>query len=164
MRIQRATIVTFVILAVSIGLAIILKNGAVGEANAESAVAEAPVRVIAIRPRVVVGEITVGGFLRARADITISAERAGRLVKLNIGSILFLEVLEALDRFERQGRSALVLELQGALAIVFAVRLALINIQRHGLVRACFTIILDVLHEVLEIRIFLGALRVLDSQ
>ncbi len=80
MRISKATWVTAGVLLVSLGLAAVLSNGVKDESSADGVTALVPVRVIALKREAGPGEVTVGGFLRARNDITISAERGGRVV------------------------------------------------------------------------------------
>jgi multidrug efflux pump subunit AcrA (membrane-fusion protein) len=60
----------------------------VGSRDAETSPAvdavRAPVAVVPLRRQRLAGEVRAGGFLRAHADVTISAERPGRLVALPV--------------------------------------------------------------------------------
>ena len=84
MRVSRATWVTAAVLLVSLGLAAALKNGDAADAVPEGVPAFVSVRVQTLTRESMPGEVNVGGFLRAREDVTISAERAGRVVALPV--------------------------------------------------------------------------------
>lgn len=85
MRIPKATWVTTSALIVAVLVSVLLRNGARGAT--ETAGDRPPVAQIdaaTLQRRALPGELRVGGFLRALADVTISAERAGRVVALPV--------------------------------------------------------------------------------
>jgi len=83
-RLTRATWITSGVVVGAIALAVLLRNGAQADADGGGAPAKARVRTVELMPRALPGVIRAGGFLRARSDVTISAERAGRVVGLPV--------------------------------------------------------------------------------
>jgi multidrug efflux pump subunit AcrA (membrane-fusion protein) len=83
MAISRMTWLTGAILLVALAFAAVL-----GLQDAQPApeveVARARVEVVRLRRQRLAGEVRAGGFLRARHDATISAERAGRVAALPV--------------------------------------------------------------------------------
>jgi len=55
-----------------------------GDATQADEEARVPVEVATVRARALPGEVRAGGFLRAVDDVTVSAERAGRVVALPV--------------------------------------------------------------------------------
>jgi len=82
MRMTRTTWITIAVVLVAFVLAGLLARPA--PAPAAPAVARAAVRVAPVERRGLPGEVRAGGFLRAREDVTVSAERPGRVVRLPV--------------------------------------------------------------------------------
>jgi len=81
-RLNRTTLVTGTVLIGSVALAMLLGSQREGSAAVEEGPVPVAVRAETFARRALVGEVAAGGFLRARGDVTVSAERAGRLVAL----------------------------------------------------------------------------------
>jgi multidrug efflux pump subunit AcrA (membrane-fusion protein) len=85
MRIGRATLFTLLVVAVAVAVTALLQiSGRRSDPAPESGAAVLTVRTISLERRALPGEVRSGGFLRARADITISAERGGRILSLPV--------------------------------------------------------------------------------
>ena len=99
-RLTRATWISAGVVAGAVALALALRNSAQEGAVGAGEPAKARVRTVELRPRALSGLVRVGGFLRARQDITISAERAGRVVGLPVaegGPVARGEIVARLD-------------------------------------------------------------------
>jgi len=83
-RVSRATWATTVVVALSLALAMALGGGADVAAPPAEGDVLAPVRVLAMGREALSGEAVAGGFLRAKEDVTVSAERAGRVVSIPV--------------------------------------------------------------------------------
>jgi multidrug efflux pump subunit AcrA (membrane-fusion protein) len=81
-KLPKVVWVTGSVVLFSLVLAVALKKGAQAGASGESATARVAVDVVEIVSEALPGEVRAGGFLRAREDVTISAERPGRVVAL----------------------------------------------------------------------------------
>lgn len=79
MRVSRTTWITTAVALVAIVVAMAI-GGRSAEPDASLAPPRARVRAEKLELRRLAGQVRAGGFLRARADVTISAERAGRVV------------------------------------------------------------------------------------
>lgn len=80
---QRSTWITAIVLLGAVALAVILEATKAEPAPAAENVS-VRVRVIEAKRAVLPGVVAAGGFMRARADVTLSAERAGRVVALPV--------------------------------------------------------------------------------
>jgi len=84
MRNRRIVPITVVLLFAALLFAALISRGGDRSEAVQTEGAPASVRVVRIDEQGLEGEIRAGGFLRANADVTISAERAGRVVALPV--------------------------------------------------------------------------------
>jgi len=84
MRISRSTRITTLVVVCALVVAALLRNGARATTTDSGAGARASVEVLRVERRSLPGEVRAGGFLRARQDVTLAAERAGRVVELPV--------------------------------------------------------------------------------
>lgn len=84
MRNRRIVPITIVLLVAALLFAALLSRGGGRSEAEETDAAPASVRVVRIDEQALEGEVRAGGFLRANADVTLSAERAGRVVALPV--------------------------------------------------------------------------------
>jgi multidrug efflux pump subunit AcrA (membrane-fusion protein) len=83
-RIPRVAWVTGSVVVASLALAVALRNGAQADAPGGTESARVVVEVVEVAAQALPGEVRAGGFLRAREDVTVAAERAGRVVALPV--------------------------------------------------------------------------------
>jgi len=81
-RLSRTAVLSGVIFLAAVALAGLLGGRDVRPGTV--AAARARVQVTSLRREVLPGEVSAGGFLRAREDVTVAAERAGRVVDLPV--------------------------------------------------------------------------------
>ncbi|MDH3590260.1 MAG: efflux RND transporter periplasmic adaptor subunit [Planctomycetota bacterium] len=80
---QKSTWITAIVLLGAVAVAVILEVTKAEPAPVVNAVA-VPVRVSEAQRQALPGAVVAGGFMRARVDVTVSAERAGRVVALPV--------------------------------------------------------------------------------
>ncbi len=81
---SRSTLIAAAIVAGVLALALAFAPGRPAQASGEEGSARVRVRVEALVARSLAREVRAGGFVRARRDVTLFAERAGRVVDLPI--------------------------------------------------------------------------------
>ena len=106
MRVSRTTLVTGAVLVGAVALAAGLGSQRGTSAALESSPVPLAVRTESFARRALQSEVSAGGFLRARQDVTVSAERQGRLVALPLAEGARVEVGDEVATLEDRRAAA----------------------------------------------------------